>query len=205
MLWRQGAKYTNRYDVTCSYRGTLLNRPFILIRKSKGDSKKFRVLPSAPCLTLPHSVVTNDPASYPKGPNLNLGPETGWVGTTILREAKSYPIHNHPTIPPYMTYAIDKASLNKQRIYYNILLIWTIGILGFDSRWGQGIFLFTTASRTALESTQPPIQWVPEDLSEGKAAGTWSWPLTSIYYLSQRMSGAIPPLPKNAFMAWFSV
>jgi hypothetical protein len=24
-----------------------------------------------------------------------------------------------------------------------------------------GIFLFTTASRTALESTHPPIQWVP--------------------------------------------
>jgi hypothetical protein len=26
---------------------------------------------------------------------------------------------------------------------------------------GLGIFLFTTASRTALEPTQPPIQWVP--------------------------------------------
>jgi len=24
-----------------------------------------------------------------------------------------------------------------------------------------GIFLFTTASRTALRLTQPPIQWVP--------------------------------------------
>jgi hypothetical protein len=33
--------------------------------------------------------------------------------------------------------------------------------LGFDSRRGLGIFLFTTASRTALGSTQPPIQWVP--------------------------------------------
>jgi hypothetical protein len=37
----------------------------------------------------------------------------------------------------------------------------TIGVLGFDSRRGQGIFLFTTASRTALGPTQPPIQWVP--------------------------------------------
>jgi len=35
------------------------------------------------------------------------------------------------------------------------------GILGFDSRWGRAIFLFTTASRTALVPTQPPIQWVP--------------------------------------------
>jgi hypothetical protein len=32
---------------------------------------------------------------------------------------------------------------------------------------GLGIFLFTTASRTALGSTQPPIQWVPGALSLG--------------------------------------
>jgi hypothetical protein len=39
---------------------------------------------------------------------------------------------------------------------------WTIGALGFDSRWGLGIFLFTTAS-----PPQPPIQWVPGALSLG--------------------------------------
>jgi hypothetical protein len=44
---------------------------------------------------------------------------------------------------------------------------WTIGILGFDSRRGLGIFLFTTAFNTALEPTQPPIQWVPVPLSLG--------------------------------------
>jgi hypothetical protein len=32
---------------------------------------------------------------------------------------------------------------------------------GKYSQRGLGIFLFTTASRTALGSTQPPIQWVP--------------------------------------------
>jgi hypothetical protein len=49
---------------------------------------------------------------------------------------------------------------------------WTIGILGFDYRRGLGIFLFTTASRTALGLTQPPIQWVPGALSlRGEAAG----------------------------------
>jgi hypothetical protein len=36
----------------------------------------------------------------------------------------------------------------------------TIGILGFESRQGLGIFLFTTASRTALGLTQPLIQWI---------------------------------------------
>jgi hypothetical protein len=37
---------------------------------------------------------------------------------------------------------------------------WTIRVLGFDSQWGLGIFLFTTTSRMALGPTQPPIQWV---------------------------------------------
>jgi hypothetical protein len=44
---------------------------------------------------------------------------------------------------------------------------WTIGVLGFDSRRGLGIFLFTTASRTAVGPTQPPIQRVPGSLSLG--------------------------------------
>jgi hypothetical protein len=39
----------------------------------------------------------------------------------------------------------------------------------------------------------------------GKTAGTWRWPLTSIYCRGQRMSGAIPPLPQHAFIAWCSV
>jgi hypothetical protein len=44
---------------------------------------------------------------------------------------------------------------------------WTIGVLGLDSWRGLGIFLFTTASRTALGPTQPPIQWVPGAISLG--------------------------------------
>jgi hypothetical protein len=40
-------------------------------------------------------------------------------------------------------------------------------VLGFDSRRGPGIFLFTTASRTAMGPTHPPIQWVPGALSLG--------------------------------------
>jgi hypothetical protein len=30
---------------------------------------------------------------------------------------------------------------------------WTMGVLGFDSRRGLGIFLFNTASKLALEYT----------------------------------------------------
>jgi hypothetical protein len=44
---------------------------------------------------------------------------------------------------------------------------WKIGVLGFHSRRGLGIFLFTTASRTALGPTQLPIHWVPGALSLG--------------------------------------
>jgi hypothetical protein len=42
---------------------------------------------------------------------------------------------------------------------------WTIGVLVSDSRRGLGICLFTTASRKALGSTQPPIQWITGALS----------------------------------------
>jgi hypothetical protein len=41
------------------------------------------------------------------------------------------------------------------------------GVLGFDSRRGLGIFLFTTASKMALGPTQPPFQWVPGAFSLG--------------------------------------
>jgi hypothetical protein len=37
-------------------------------------------------------------------------------------------------------------------------------VLGFDHRLELGIFLFATVSRTALGTTQPPIQLVPRTL-----------------------------------------
>jgi hypothetical protein len=56
----------------------------------------------------------------------------------------------------------------------NILVSWVFAFYGLDDRGsrvrfptGDGIFLFTTAFRTALEPTQPPIQWVPGALSLG--------------------------------------
>jgi hypothetical protein len=52
-------------------------------------------------------------------------------------------------------------------VVFNICSVHFAGVLGFDSRRGLGIFLFTTVSRTALVPTQPPIQWVPVALSLG--------------------------------------
>jgi hypothetical protein len=73
-----------------------------------------------------------------------------------------------------------------------------LGVLGFDSRRGLGIFLFITASRTALGPTQPPIQWVSGALSVGvKRSGREAD--HSLHLVSSRMCGAIPPLPQYAF------
>jgi hypothetical protein len=52
-----------------------------------------------------------------------------------------------------------------KRIFQRWATGWTIRVLVLDSRRGLGIFLFTTASRTALGPTQSPIQWVPGALS----------------------------------------
>jgi hypothetical protein len=53
---------------------------------------------------------------------------------------------------------------------------------GRSSSPGRGkIFLLSTSTRPVLGPTQPPIEWVPGALSPGcKAAGSWSWPLTTI-------------------------
>jgi hypothetical protein len=49
--------------------------------------------------------------------------------------------------------------------------------LGFNSRQGQNIFLFYTASKLTLSPTQPLIQRVPGGTFSRR---DWSWPFTSI-------------------------
>jgi len=40
--------------------------------------------------------------------------------------------------------------------------------------------LFVTQSIWALGPILPPIQWLPAVFPRDNAAGTWSWPLTSV-------------------------
>jgi hypothetical protein len=47
------------------------------------------------------------------------------------------------------------------------ILYTSMGVRGLNSQRGLRIILFSTASRPALEPTQPPIQWKPEALSLG--------------------------------------
>jgi hypothetical protein len=81
-----------------------------------------------------------------------------------------------PVIAPL---GIEQRSSSSWRIHKSDLFVcyaramqrwatgWTIGVLGFDSRRGLGILLFTSLSRTALEPIQPPIQWIQWALSLG--------------------------------------
>jgi hypothetical protein len=53
----------------------------------------------------------------------------------------------------------------RRAVIAEIALGWTRGVLGFDSRRGLGIFLFTTASRTAL----------PPSLLSNEYQGLFPW------------------------------
>jgi hypothetical protein len=83
---------------------------------------------------------------------------------------------------------------------YPIALGYELDDRGFESRQGLGIFFFTTASRLALGSTQPSIQWVQSAFSLGvKRPG-------QLHLVPRpRMLGAVPTLPQYDCMAWCSV
>jgi hypothetical protein len=77
-----------------------------------------------------------------------------------------------------------------------------IGFIGFDSRRGLGIFLFTTASRTALGSTQPPIQWVPGALSLGVKRPGREADRSPPSSAEVKIAWSYTSAPQYVFMAW---
>jgi heme/copper-type cytochrome/quinol oxidase subunit 4 len=79
---------------------------------------------------------------------------------------------------------------------------WTIGVLGFDSLRGLGIFLFIIATRMALGQTQPPNRWVPGALSLGiKRLGV---KLIILLHLVPKSKNewSYTSTPQYALMAW---
>jgi hypothetical protein len=81
---------------------------------------------------------------------------TGTVRDSALRPCKEFSLRSALHGRAVITQSVQRWAMG-----------WTIGVLGFDSRRGLGIFLFPNASRTALRPAQSPIQWVPGALSLG--------------------------------------
>jgi hypothetical protein len=83
-------------------------------------------------------------------------------------QSKLFPVPTEPVVPGLLSGYSDRLRAGQP---------------GFHSREGQEAFLYSTASRPALGPSQPPLQWVmgyKDFLPTHKAAGAWSWPLTSI-------------------------
>jgi hypothetical protein len=72
---------------------------------------------------------------------------------------------------------------------------------GFDSRHGQGIFLFFTASRPTMGPTLPPIQWVPSAISRMVTRPGSEADHSSPSNDEVKGGGAIPPLLQNVFIS----
>jgi hypothetical protein len=68
--------------------------------------------------------------------------------------------------------------------------------LGFESRQGKDISLFSKLSIPASKPSHPLLQCVRGGCFLGhKAAGPWNWPLNLYLMLRIRMNGAIPQFP----------
>jgi hypothetical protein len=72
--------------------------------------------------------------------------------------------------------------------------------LGFDSLQRQEIFLYSTASRSAINFTQSPIQWVHDALSK-RIKQTWREAYHSPPSNAEVKNGGAVPHPPYVFMA----
>jgi hypothetical protein len=133
-----------------------------------------------------------------------------WVVSVLGEFRYNNLIVHHRFLPHPFVFMIHNHLTTRQHIPK--FLAWLTGIAldhrlhdrRFESRQGLGIFLFTTASRPALEPIQLLIQWVTGALSLGV-----KWPGCEVDHLHlvprSRMRGTIPPLSQYAFRAWCSL
>jgi hypothetical protein len=69
---------------------------------------------------------------------------------------------------------------------------------GFNSRQGQEIFLYSTASRLALGPTQLPNQWVPGALFPGVKRQGCEADCSTSSSAEVKNGGTIPPVPDTS-------
>jgi hypothetical protein len=100
-----------------------------------------------------------------------------------------------PTIP-LRTLTVNRQSVKRWATD------WTMGVLGCDSRRRLRIFLFTTASITALGPTQPPIQWVPGALNLGEKRPGREADHSPPSSAEVKNAWSYTSTPQYVFMAW---
>jgi hypothetical protein len=101
---------------------------------------------------------------------MNFGPMIGFSTTTMRQQARrslSKSLWPKNRLPKWNTYRIPFIWFRMTSGSVGIALGYGLDdrVLEFDSRRELGIFLLTTAFRTALGPTQSPIQWIPGTLS----------------------------------------
>jgi hypothetical protein len=74
----------------------------------------------------------------------------------------------------------------------------------FNTWQGQDICLFSTASRSALRPTRPPIRWVPGVVSQGLTQLRRETERSPPYIAEVNNDGAIPPFPVSLHGVMFN-
>jgi hypothetical protein len=122
-----------------------------------------------------------------------VGPRAGLNAVTKIKTSRLYresnPSHAARSLVTILT------ELRPAPLLYvsGIALGYGLDDRRFESVQGLGIFLFATAFRPALCSTQPPVECVSGALSLGSGRGVKLTPHIHLV-LRSRMSGTIPPL-----------